>query len=125
LPINAREFFAAGDDQTPNLIENTRTLPTLQSSMHARIITEFFGQVVPLAAGSHSVDNAIERVADIDAMSTHRLGWIIAVKHILYQFPEIVWNFPDRRQTLCRGVSFAHCRNLLQKRLKQSQEGFQ
>src|SRR5579871_203598 len=79
----------------PEKVEETDALPTLHSPMNGAVVAELFGQLIPLAARSHSVDDAIEGFASIDAFAARPSRRIMLLQERLQNAPEVVGYVPD------------------------------
>jgi hypothetical protein len=100
LPVYASEFLAVGEQNGPENIENALLFPSLKGAMHAAVIAERFGQLIPLAAGSHPEEDAVEGFAGIDAGASGGAWRIVNVQHRLDNVPEGIRNDPDGWQSL-------------------------
>jgi hypothetical protein len=77
--MDAVEILTAALYHRPEGIKDPQGFPALLGAMDTGIIAEMIGQLVPLATGSRSEDNAVERFSGIDAGSAGGLGRIEAL----------------------------------------------
>jgi len=76
--------------------------------MDGRIVAELPGQVVPLAAAAHLVDDAVERRPLIDAVPSRVTGWVQFVQNGLNDVPQFVADLPNGGKRLDPTFSSGH-----------------
>ena len=67
--------------------------------MDGAVVSKFLGQVIPLAAASHSEDNAIEHLPWINSFAARGLGRVHLQNCGQDLFPEAVRHLPDSIQS--------------------------
>src|SRR6266550_2866010 len=107
--IHAAHFVAALRQHRPDFLKDAPLHPALVSAVHRGVVAKLLGQRVPLAAAAHDEDDAIERLALIDARAAGvRLRIVFAQDRLDEIGPEIVGNIPNRWQRLRRRFAFGH-----------------
>ncbi len=92
------------DQERPEFVEDGFVFPALEGAMHRGIVAEFFWQMVPLAAGSGTVEDPVQTFSGVGAGSSH-LGCRVELckqgrEELL---PERVGHLPDRGQGIFIG----------------------
>jgi hypothetical protein len=65
------EFFTRVEKQSPEFVEDAFLLSTSEGAIDADIVSELFGEDIPLASCSEAIDNAITGFALVYAGSPH------------------------------------------------------
>jgi hypothetical protein len=60
---------------------------TLHCAVNTRVVAELFGQLIPLAAGTSAMDQAVDCLAGIDARATGLLGRVVDAQELFQQCP--------------------------------------
>lgn len=89
------------DQQGPQFVEYAFVFPPLERSMHGGIVSELFGQSIPLTAGANAVNDAVEAFPGIGTRASH-LGRGIEFREQGEEemFPKGIGRFPNRRKSL-------------------------
>ena len=117
VPVNASEFLAFGQQNRPQIFENTILGPSLKPAMHRAVVAEHLWQLVPLATGPHTKNDSIEGLAQIRSRSTtHSTSRIPEIENGCHSVPCRIWNLPDRLQrNLYHFLFTTHSHQSLQK----------
>lgn len=100
LPVHAPQVVALGQQDGPQDVEDAPVFPAAEGAVDAAVVAELGGQVVPLAAGPHPEDDAVEGPARVAALPAGSGGRVVDGQDLLDQRPERVGDVPDRRQRL-------------------------
>src|SRR3954464_14349369 len=65
LPLDPAEFVTLGDQDRPDLLEDTPCDPALEPVVNCTLGAEAFGDLVPLAAAAHPEDDPVEHLPPI------------------------------------------------------------
>jgi hypothetical protein len=103
LPEDRTELLALGHQGGPDLDQDAVDDEALEPAVHRGVGAEAARQLVPLAAGAHAVDDAVEDEAKIGAGPAGAGRRITAVEDRLDPLPELVGELPDRRQRALGG----------------------
>src|ERR1700720_2850914 len=108
FPVDPAQFVAVLDQNGPDALEHALGDPSLQGAMHAAVVAKFLGQLIPLAAGAHHIDDAVERLA-LSGPRPASLGRRVQfVQDRFNDFPQFVVDLPDRGQQLGRLLPLGH-----------------
>ena len=94
-PVDSAQFFAVLDQRGPDSFQDALVDPPLEGAMNGRIVAELPGQVVPLAAAAHLIDDAVERRPRVDTRAPRLTGWIPLVQNGLNDTPQFVADLPN------------------------------
>jgi len=103
LPIDRPEVVTLLDQHRPDPLEDTVAAPPLEPAVDRAVVTEMPGQLVPLASGAESEDDAVEGGTKVDAgPAAVALGrWRgVLQEDRLDPLPEVVVDLPDGPQRL-------------------------
>src|SRR5437867_554784 len=107
-PIDGSKFVAGFEQFCPDALQHAIGDPALEGAMNRSIVSKLFGQMVPLASAAHLINDAVQRLALVDARPAGvRLGIEFVQGWNNDLVPEFVGTIPDRRQRFHR--SFASC----------------
>ncbi len=95
LPVNAVQFVIVSQQQCPHLGEEAFLNPLAEAQVTGRAGTKFYRDLLPLAAGSQNVDNAVQDTAVIHAGSSVFLLGRGRWDEGLYMLPHFIGNAPD------------------------------
>jgi len=98
--IYAAKFGTIGDESRPNLVEQPALRPSLKSAMNRTVVGKIFGQLIPLAAASHTKDYRIQCTPQIDAFATCAFGRIEFPYNWFYVVPQFFRHVPNCWQRL-------------------------
>jgi hypothetical protein len=108
VPLDGFKVVAGFDQLSPDALEDAAGDPTLKSAVDRGVVAELAGQMVPLTPAAHLEDDAVQRLALVDAWPTGaRLGIEFGEGRENEVVPELVGTPPDRRQRFHR--SFVSC----------------
>src|ERR1022692_1097492 len=108
FPVDAAEFITVLDQEGPDAMEYAPGGPSLHRAMHGTVVAELPGQLVPLAAGAHYINNAIQRFPLSCPRPTGRGRRVQFFEDRLNDFPEFVVHLPDRGQRFHRSLTLGH-----------------
>ena len=92
------------DQERPEFVEEGFVFPALEGAMHGSIVAELLGQMVPLAAGSGAIEDAVQAFPGIGARSSHLGSRVEFCKQGREELlPECVGHLPDRWQGIFMG----------------------
>ncbi len=97
------QVVALGQEDGPQDVEDGLLLPAGEGAVDAAVVAELLGQVVPLAAGPHPVDDPVEGQALVAALAPCFGGRVVDGQDFGDQLPERVGHVPDGRQRLRLG----------------------
>jgi hypothetical protein len=100
LPLDAAQLVAAFDHEGEEVGKQVEGLPTLERAMERTVIPKRFGQMVPLAAGAPTIENAVQGFAGIGSRTPGQFGWVAFGDEGLHRFPQAIGNVPEGRQRL-------------------------
>ncbi len=100
VPIYALQVIALGQENGPENIEDAFVFPAGEGAVDAAVVAELFGEVVPLTACLHSVDDAVEGLALAAALAACLGRRVIDGQYLLDHRPERVGGVPDGWQGL-------------------------
>jgi hypothetical protein len=108
LPINPAQLITGLDQDGPEARQKAALAPLLEMAMDGAVIAKARRELISLAAGAQTEDDAIEHRAQIDAAMPLGLGGITLMENRLEQCPYVVRPFPDRWLLLLFAVCLAH-----------------
>ena len=76
--------------------------------MDRRVVAELIGQMVPLAAAAHLVDDAVEGRSLVDAVPSRPTGRVQLGQNVLNDLPQFVVDFPNGGERLNRTLLLGH-----------------
>ncbi len=83
----------------PHIGKRPLYAPLYAPVMNRGVVAELPGQIIPLAARTHLVNDAVEAFALVDAWPTHVGFWVeLSQEREDKLVPKIVGNFPQGRQ---------------------------
>ena len=112
LPIYPAQFVAVLDERRPDFLQQPQRYPSLKGSVHRAVIWEFFRQLVPLTARSHSEYDCIQNCSGVDAFSASPLRRVEFADNGFYLVPQFVWHTPYCRQCFEFFPFFRHLHSL-------------
>src|SRR4029077_17273450 len=96
--IYTTEVFATVDQYGPDAFEDALRNPPLHRAVNGAVVAKRLGKLVPLTAGAHLVDDAVECRPLPGPWAPCRRWRIELVENVLNDFPQFVVHLPDRRQ---------------------------
>src|SRR5262249_48156967 len=108
LPVYTPQLFAPQQQKGPKDVKDAPALPAAKGAIDADRIAELFGQKVPLTAGSHPKQDAIQGLALVYARTPHARGRIVDEEHFAHRFPQSIGHFPDGGQGWHFRLGFRH-----------------
>jgi hypothetical protein len=82
--------------------------PLLEVAMHRAVVSKVRRELIPLAAGAQTKDDAIQNAPEIHPPVALGLGGVVFVQNRLDERPDVIGNFPDGRRLLVLGSLLAH-----------------
>jgi len=89
------------------VLEDAGLGPALEPAVHAGVVAETFRQLIPLAAGAHLEDDAVETRSPAHGPAPRGFPGPERLEDGADQVPEFVVEFPDRVQRRRVGSHFA------------------
>ena len=112
LPFYASEFLTILHQHRPYPVQQTQLYPALKGAVDRAVVGKFFGQAVPLTAGSHAEYNRVQGSPGVYAFSTRVFGRVVLLDNWLYLVPQFLWHLPNRWQRFEFFSFFCHLRLL-------------
>src|SRR5262249_44939519 len=100
LPVDGPQFVALGRQHGPDALHDAAVAPASEPVVDGALGAEAARPFVPLAAGTHAEDDAVEGLAPVGVVPTGGLGRPEVHKEGQDPLPEGVRHFPDRPQRL-------------------------
>jgi hypothetical protein len=100
LEIYTAKFGTAGNKSRPDFVEQSAAYPSLESAVNRTVVRKPFGQLVPLAASSHTKDYCIEYTSRVHTLASCMLRRIEFSDNWFYVVPQFIRHAPNCRQRL-------------------------
>jgi hypothetical protein len=97
LPIHPAQLVTGLDQHGPEADQNAALTPLLEVAMHRAVVPKARRQLMPLAAGAQTEDDAMQHAPEIHPPVPFGLGRIMFVQNCLDERPDVIRNFPDGR----------------------------
>jgi hypothetical protein len=97
-PIDTSEVFAILDQYGPNSFEDVLGNPALRRAVNGTVVPKSPRKLIPLTAGTHMVNDAVECLALAGPRPPGWRGRIELVEDVLNELPEFVIDLLDRRE---------------------------
>ena len=98
FPLYTSQVVTLLHQYRPYLDKYTPAYPTLESAVDGAVTTQFLGQMVPLAAATHSKDNPVEHLPLVGTPAPGGFGRVRRKEHRLDFLPQIIRYFPNGLQ---------------------------
>jgi hypothetical protein len=95
-PIDASEVVAILDQYGPDTFEDALGNPSLHRAVNGTVVAKLLRKLVPLTAGAHLVNDAVECLPLSCPRTPSRCRRIEFVEDFLNELPKFVVHFPDR-----------------------------
>jgi hypothetical protein len=100
LPLHPAEFVALGDQDGPDLLEDTSGDPPLEPVVDGALGAEALGQLVPLASAAEAEDDRVEHLPPVGDPAPGRFLGPEVLEERLDLQPQGIGDLPDRPQGL-------------------------
>ena len=100
LPVHPAQRVTGLDQRGPEACQQAVLAPLLEVAMHRAVIPKARRELIPLAAGAQTEDNAIQHTPEIGPSMPLAFGRIVFVQNRLDERPNVIGNFPDGRLLL-------------------------
>lgn len=98
FPIHSSQFLALFEQDSPNPCKNSVLAPSLKPTMGCAVISQLFGQVVPLHSRTGPIDDCVDYQPKTTSSTSPSFGRISFAEYFPANAPECFWNFPYGRQ---------------------------
>jgi hypothetical protein len=99
FPFDSLQFIAFFNEECPDLFKHSNLAPMLKVPMERAVTAKNTRDMIPLATGPQSKNDAIQHPAAVNPVSPSGLGRIGLIEQRFDAFPQSVGYFPQSGQS--------------------------